>query len=236
MKLTKEWESRVRSGYNPRKKSSISYHTIYKRHNIVNWKLAGYVEDMGPDVNALLVGTGRQTMKTYPTEHIELSNLLSEKDYRMTILDSDARALHDAVKIDGAVDEITMEWVEPPLSFHRKKKNYEVSFVLGDIVTFDLSPYGPFDIVQCLNVLRHVGPEYDAKAANEAATLGILNMSRNMKKGGIMVIDDIRYNLPNLSHYRRKPGKRLLKELGLEEAEEPIKSPEKSFYLFYRKI
>jgi|GEM_PF-4932188 len=236
MELTKEWENRVRSEYKPRKKSSVSYHTICKRHELANWKMAKYVEEMGRNVNALLVGTGRQTIKWYPTEHIELANLLREKDYKMTVLDRDARALHDAVKIDGVADELAMEWVEPPRSFHRKKENGEINFVLGDIVTFNLSPYGPFDIVQCLDVLRHVGPEYDAKAANEAVTLGILNMSRNMKRGGIMVIDDVRYNLPNFSYYRRKPSKRVLKELGLEQSDEPIRSPEKSFYLFYRKV
>jgi len=234
--LTKEWETRVRSNYKPRPEKFVTFLTKYNRHPQVNEYLRNYLVTIGHDVNVLLVGAGRCDGAASPTQHIELANLLRNKDYTLTVLDNDTKALHDAVEVDGTLDEATMEYIESK-AFIRKRKNGDVSFVLDDIVTADLKRYGPFDIVHCINVLYHIGDAYDLKKWRDEATLALLNIARNMKTGGIMAVDGARTLKKSSNIFSRKLNKNVLGEMQLKQAGRPVYNSEEHItYYFLRKL
>jgi len=227
--LTKEWEEKVRANYKPREKNKVCFETFYDRHPVVNRYLEKYVKTLGKDINALIVGIGRENDEGSPSEHIELANIFYNKDYKLTIIDYDAQALYDAVKIDDVLGGASIEWVEQPKIFNRKKKDGDIRFVLDDIVTADLKPYGPFDIIHCINVLCHIG-----NSDNEAI-LALWNMARNMKAGGLMIVDDAnRGDEPTL--FKSRLNRTILKEMQLKSIKKPVYNKEEGItYYFYRK-
>ena len=86
-----------------------------------------------------------------------------------------------------------------PRLFQKKAETGEVCFVQGDIVTADIGHYGPFDYIQCFEVLVHLypfdSPQTDGgddilNQAHESLILAVHNMARNLRKGGILAVDD----------------------------------------------
>ncbi|MFH0869164.1 MAG: class I SAM-dependent methyltransferase [archaeon] len=230
--LTSKWEEKVRANYKPRATKLVAHYTKYNRHLQVNEYLLSYMKTIRHDVNVLLVGIGRDEGPASPVHHIELAEILRDKDYSMTILDNDTLALHDAAKIDGMLDETVMEYIESK-SFMRKKKSGEVRFVLDDIVTADLKPYGPFDIVHCINVLYHIGDMHNTQKWRDEVILAILNMARSLKPGGVMITDGATTLQKSGGIFRQKLNKSVLNKMQLTYARKPVYNPAECITYFF---
>lgn len=172
--LTSEWQEQVRKSYRPRSLDTISDVTFPNRHPVVDNYLDGFMGNYGSKVNALLVGVGKKSAQTDTgaVRHVELARKFTEaqKDYEMTILDVDRAALDEA----------------------RNRGGSRMKYAEGDIVTMDLSKYGPFDYTECLNVLEHVGTDESGDAVDNQRLLAVSNIARNTNRGGLIVLDNIR--------------------------------------------
>jgi len=239
----------------PDKKSLLFYLSSYGRYREVNEFLREHYLPKTGSINALLVGIGRDTnMKSCggancAASHIEFAEMLerSGKEYRMTVLDVDKEAIKAAKnrnfiftsdeEYDGAEGTVPV-----PETFRKKRAAGEIKFVEGDIVTADISQYGPFDVVQCFNVLCHVvtSPFEENHMLNEirydTIRSAMSNMARNTRQGGIIVIDDV-IEYDDISDIR-SPGHSIILSLANEEEMKmmPVnKLCKGKDYLFFRK-
>jgi hypothetical protein len=151
-------------------------------------------------LNALLVGVGADQYDPFggalcASSPFELGELLERqgKDYSMTILDINEKALKEPETRKRIFTCPGDRGKGTPISetFKRKRKEGEIKFVKGDVVTADLGPNGPFDLVQCLNVLYYIPREGNtAEENNNSTILAVWNMARNVSKGGVMLLND----------------------------------------------
>lgn len=165
---------------------------------MIDAALPDYVEKTGKEVNFLLVGPG-----TDGARENDIRKHLEGKDFRLTVLDINQENLKDR-QTDGRSD-----------------------YVQGDVVTADLSGYGPFDLVECLMVLPWVDP-------GEAKVEAMRNMAGSMKKDGVMIVDDLFHNDPESSIEALMAP--LLSSVGLVRDRKIPKEYSSGIpYLFYRK-
>ncbi|MFH0829875.1 MAG: class I SAM-dependent methyltransferase [Candidatus Aenigmatarchaeota archaeon] len=171
--LTPEWQEKVRGSYRPHSLDMISDVSYPDRHLKVDDYLDGFLHNVGGEMNALLVGVGKKSAqdKTCAIRHVELARKFAEyeKDFVVHVLDVDAAALEEA----------------------RERGGLRTNCVQGDIVTADLSGLGPFHYVECLNVFEHIGNGSDTDIDGQRL-LAVANMAKNMNRGGLMVIDNIK--------------------------------------------
>jgi hypothetical protein len=87
-----------------------------------------------------------------------------------------------------SIEEIALS-SKLPSRYVDKIGNGDVSFVCGDVITYDLSSLGPFDFIHCLNILCHI-PSEQGWTKGEILDRALNNMIKPLRKGGILLVDD----------------------------------------------
>lgn len=201
---------------------------------------------------------------TYPFEISATAEGL-EKDYEMTLIDIEEenlnlikstetffveletregnRKISDSVRRylqDTKQDMLDNYPVAIPRTFKEKAANGKIRFVQGDIVISDLSPYGPFDFANCLNVFMHLPFQYRGNPSTvfgkEILILALYNIIRSMKKDGIFVVDQKINDNTGLCVSTKYLIDRLFRERGMAKVEEIINIDSKADYLVARKL
>ena len=142
--------------------------------------------------------------------------------------------------IDTMGDKIIRRAKIPKL-FEQKRKEGFINFIPGDIVTTNIKPHGPFDLVHCVNVLDHLYDEtsHNGKIADNALILAVYNMARNMSKNGILIVNDSHHDDwfwdTRVKYRMNRDNGYLKRRMGLDILEE-VKDTSKHSYLFFSKI
>jgi len=214
-----KWSKRIQQEYGLRDvDSKLRNQTIFGRNALLQDALITCLPNA--HTNILYVGPGCDGEWTWPyqekacaSEPFELAARLDKarNDYRMTILDVNAKALlqvksrneifFDAKKLRSEewkeylalTDqtprvEDTIEYACIPSSFEKKRLQGAISFVEGDI--FDVMLRKKYDIVYAMNVLYHINNDNHVNAMLHA----IHNMAKHTKSGGIIAVESYSSN------------------------------------------
>ena len=203
---------------------------------------------------------GTPVCGTHPLEIAAILEGLS-KDHQMTILDIDAENL--ALIKNAETFPVEQEarfrnrslqrylrntrqthadynLINIPETFKRKRASGEIRFLEGDVVISDLSSYGPFDFIQCLNVFFHLPFQYRGSsndgAGREILTLALYNLIRNLHQNGVLLAEERNNDSTGLNI----PTKHILDEIfckrGLVKIERVVEESSKTRDIFIRKI
>jgi hypothetical protein len=174
-------------------------------------ELSSILESQGKDYKMTIIDTESRILNMLKNKKeisFELDYHLSQKSGDLEILIEDnwnswVRYLQDTrqeipnlnclmkeAHDKGGIEEIALS-SKLPSKYVDKIGNGDVSFVCGDVITYDLSSFGPFDFIHCLNILCHIPSEH-GWVNTEVLDIALNNMIKNLRKGGILLVDDCR--------------------------------------------
>jgi hypothetical protein len=220
--LSPEWTAETLATYTA-PKNGENCHTISFRYPYLDDDIRKIVGNLPSNPNILYVGVGRSRYngeEKAASGCFELASILQslDKDYRMTLLDTDWDTLEKAmnqetisfpeIQVNDPRNSIlqnylndTMQkvwkngdsghitnYVSVPESFSAKRISGDIKQLKADIVK-DKIAYGPYDFIHCLSVIPHIKD-------SSFKLVALHNLSSSLKKGGHMLIEHENSTLP----------------------------------------
>ena len=89
---------------------------------------------------------------------------------------------------DKGIEKIALS-SKLPSRYEEKIVKGDVSFIYGDVITYDLSSFNQFDFIHCLNILCHI-PSEQGWTNEKILDRALNNLVNSLQKGGILLVDD----------------------------------------------
>lgn len=196
----------------------------------VPFMLAAHFEGRGQDYQMTIVDISATVIEAIAKGlHVSVLNrTLEEPDYEPIW----KKYLADTHQTDVQVEQERLPRKREalvPQTFRDKLANDDITLINGDIALTELG-VEQFDYVDCMNLLYQL-PEAGQK-------LAVANMSRALKVGGLMLLNDVSGGIGGIPTFKTRRGwldKDVALDLGLQEVGPQIAKPIESLHQLYVK-